>query len=287
MSVIDLAGIHEMAESDYLADPVPVGSLSASGAKLIIECPAKFEHRQQAGEKHSDVFDFGKAAHAEVLGVGNVEVLDYPDWRTKEAKAAKADAYDRGVTPLLAHDHRIVKAMADEIRHHPIAAALLDPERGGAAEQTLIWRDLIWRRARLDWLPAVPDTGRMIVPDYKTAPDASRSGFTNASARYGYMMQAAWYLDGVRTLLGVEDPAFVFIVQEKDPPYVINVVEMTESYRRIGEWRNEYAVDIYQRCMDTGHWPAYADGVMQISAPRWLEIEHEEQIEQLNEGVTI
>jgi len=32
-------------------------------------------------------------------------------------------------------------------------------------------------------------------------------------------------------------------------------------------------------------WPGYSDEVVRVSAPRWVEIEHEERIEQQREGI--
>ena len=278
-------GIYDMSESLYHQDPIPGGSLSASGAKLIMECPAKFHHRQTAGEQHKDVFDFGKAAHGLVLGAGgDVVVLDFPDWRTKDAQTARAEARDYGAVPILAKDWAIIEAMAAEIRRHPIAAALLDPDRG-KPEQSLVWHDLIARRARLDWLPDVPESGRMIVADYKTAADASADGFARSAANYGYHQQDAWYLDGVKATTGCDDAAFVFIVQEKEAPFVVNVIELTDSFRQIGRHLNEMAVRRYIDCMASGVWPGYSDEVVRVSAPRWVEIEHEERIEQQREGI--
>lgn len=279
-------GVYDMPEALYRRDPIPGGSLSASGAKLMLESPAKYHYRQTAGEEHKDHFDFGKAAHSLVLGAGEqVLVIDAKDKRAKAWSEGRDEAYELGVVPILLKDWAVIEQMAARIREHPIASALLNPERG-KPEQTLIWHDLIWRRSRLDWLPEA-GKGRLIVPDYKTAADASTAGFTRSSASYGYFMQCAWYLDGVRALLGADDAAFVFVVQEKEPPYLVNVVEMTDSYRRIGEYRNEVAVRLWQQCMETGVWPDWPTGaneVQRISAPRWLEIEHEEQIDMEQEG---
>lgn len=271
-------GVYDMPESLYRKDPIPGGSLSASGAKLILEAPAKYNHRQITGEEHKDYFDFGKAAHAKVLGAGEpVAIIDAKDKRSKAWTEQRDEAYANGEVPVLAKEWAVVVAMADAIQRHPIASALLRPG-SGKPEQTLIWHDLIWRRSRLDWLPTLPDFGRLIVPDYKTAADASNSGFTRSSASFGYFQQAAWYLDGVRHLLNADDAAFVFIAQEKEAPYLVNVVELTDSYRAIGDYRNERAVAIWSECMETGIWPGYPEQVQRISAPRWLEIEHEEQL---------
>ena len=282
---VELAGVYDITEADYHKDPVPEGSLSASGAKLLMECPEKFAYRQQHGSEHRDYFDFGKAAHALVLGAGApVAILPFEDFRTKDAKAARDEAYARGETPMLAATWQTVQAMADKIRQHPIASALLNPERG-KPEQTLIWHDRIWRRALVDFMPNLDTDGRLIVTDYKTCADASAQAFSRSAASYGYHQQDAWYLDGVRAVSGRTDVAFVFIAQEKEAPYVVNVIELTDSFRRIGAWRNEIAVDRYIAGMASGRWPAYSTEVERVDAPRWTEIEHEEQRELHNEGV--
>lgn len=284
MTAITEPGVYDIPDSEYHADPVPDGSLSASGAKVLLECPAKYNYRQQAGEEHRDYFDFGKAAHAQLLGVGApIRVLDFKDKRTNDYKAAEAEAYAAGETPLLRRDADVIDRMVAEVRRVPLAAALLDPARG-PVEQSLFWHDLIWRRARLDIFPDPTTDGRPIIVDYKTAADASPRAFRNSSASYAYFLQASWYLAGYRALTGRDDAAFVFVVQEKEPPYVVGCYELTESYRRIGEWRAERAVAIWQHCRETGVWPAYSNDVELVGAPRWLEIEHEEQIEMINEG---
>lgn len=277
-------GVYEMTDAEYHADPVPDGSLSASGAKKLLDCPAKFRYSQLAGEEHRDYFDFGKAAHAKLLGVGApIAALDFKDRRSNAYKEAEAEAYANGETPILKKDADVIDQMVAAVRAVPLAAALLNPDRG-PAEQSLFWHDLIWRRARLDLFPDPATDDRPIIVDYKTTTDASPKGFQRSSASFDYFVQCAWYLDGYRAVTGRDDAAFVFVVQEKEPPYVVGCYELTESYRRIGEWRAERAVATWQRCMETGVWPAYSNDVERIDAPRWLEIEHEEQTEMQAEG---
>lgn len=284
MTEITTPGVYDMSDADYHADPVPGGSLSASGAKTILECPAKYNYRQLAGEERRDYFDFGKAAHARLLGVGApIAVLDFDDRRTKAYKEAEAEAYANGHTPLLKRDADVIDQMVAAVRAVPLAAALLDPDRG-PVEQSLFWRDLIWRRARLDIFPDPDTPGRPIIVDYKTTTDASPKGFQKSAANFDYFIQDPWYLDAYRAVTGRDDAAFVFVVQEKEPPYVVGCYELTDSYRRIGQWRAERAVAIWQHCRETGVWPAYSTEVERIDAPRWLEIEHEEQIDMQAEG---
>lgn len=133
-------------------------------------------------------------------------------------------------------------------------------------------------RGRLDRLPAIPTTsGRLIVADYKTAASAAAGAFSRSAANYGYHQQAAWYLDGIRVLLGVEDPAFVFVVQERDAPYLVNVIELDDTALTIGRDRNRTAIAKFNECTDNNRWPGYSDEVQLVGLPRWAEIQAEEQ----------
>jgi hypothetical protein len=161
--------VYDLPEAAYHRDPVVGGSLSSSGARTLLkECPAIFRYEQQH-PKTSKAFDFGTAAHREVLGVGgDIVVCDYENWKTKKAQEEAAAARLAGKTPILTHEHQQVQAMAKALRDHPLAEALLTPE-GGTPEQTLVWQDEatgIFCRAMLDWLPA-RNGNRLVVADYK------------------------------------------------------------------------------------------------------------------------
>jgi hypothetical protein len=273
-------GVYDIPEDHYHADPVKGGSLSSSGARKLIapSCPAKFDWARQAGEEHAAHYDLGKAAHLLVLGAGAPIVrVEADNWRTNAAKTARDNAYAQGAVPLLAADHDQVEEMAAALADHPVAAALF---RNGTPEQTLIWQDDrtgIWRRARLDWLPE-PRDGRLIIPDYKTCHSADPEALSKAAYQFGYHQQADWYLAGCRALGLAADPAFVFVAQEKNPPYLVTVFELDHVAMRIGAARNRRAIDVYVHCTRTGHWPAYVDGVTQLALPRWAEIEEGEHL---------
>ena len=270
-----VGGIIDTPEDDYHADPVPAGSLSVTEAKRLLDCPARYYYHKHYAD-HSAVFDFGKAAHAHVLGVGApVDIIEADDWRTKAAKEARDESREAGRVPLLTKDWEHVEAMALQLRRHPLTAALLDPDRG-QAEQSAFWFDRIWRRCRFDWLPDVDPNKRLIIPDYKTAPRADARSFGRSAANFGYHQQAAWYLDGARHTLDVAEPAFVFVCQEKTEPYLVNVVELDPYAIEIGAALNERAVDIWVEARESGEWPGYGTEVEQVALPRWAEIAFEE-----------
>lgn len=272
--VVTAPGVYDAIPDDvYHGDPVKGGSLSSSGARRLLPpgCPAVFQYERVNGRPDKAVFDFGHAAHRLVLGVGaTITAVDADDWRTKAAKEQRAEIRAAGGVPVLAAELDVVKAMAAAIREHPIASALLTPA-DGTPEASLFWTDNrsgVTLRGRLDWLPNSAD-GRMIVVDYKSGKSADPQQFARAAANYGYHMQAPWYLDGVTALQLAEDVAFVFVVQEKTPPYLVSVIELDSDALRVGRARNRKAIDLYSYCIDTQTWPGYSDDVALVSLPVW------------------
>ncbi|GAB3223516.1 hypothetical protein GCM10027586_12890 [Kineococcus gypseus] len=270
----------DMPESVYHADPVEGGSLSSTGARKLLQCPARFRHEQLHGQPHRAVFDRGHAAHRLVLGVGAELVpLPFDDWRTSAAREARDNAHADGLVPLLAAEHEQVQAMAEAIRRHPIAGPLFTPG-SGLPELSLLWQDRVGvaKRARLDWLrPPPPAGGRAIIADYKTTPDASKDAIRRTIARYGYHQQGAWYCDAVQALNLDRDPAFLLVFQEVTAPYVVTVAQLAPTTQLIGAELNAKATALYLECTRTGHWPGYSEDIELVSLPDWEIRKHEEE----------
>ena len=268
-------GLHtDLSNDDYHADKT---SLSSSGARKLLppSCPAKFRYEQDNPPAPTKTFDYGNAAHKTVLGNGPKLILvDHDAWTTKEAKVEVADARAQGGIPLKRHEMQMVKDMAAAIRRHPLASALLEPAFG-APEQSGFWIDGatgIRRRVRFDWLPSI-QSGRLIIPDYKTAADASDDAMQKDIAKYGYNCQAAWYEEAAQALeLGGEDTEMLLIVQEKKAPYLVNIVGFDFFSREIGRAKNRVAIERFADCTASGHWPGYADeNPNYLPLPGWQE----------------
>lgn len=265
---ITLPGVYDMPADEYHADPVEGGSLSSSGARRILESPARFRYDLDHPRTTTKAFDVGHATHRVVLGAGLDYVLvDRERWDTKAVKAEVAGIREAGKVPLKAADYHAVHAMAAAISAHPLAGRLFDVF-GGVPEQVLIWQDNqtgVWRRAMLDWR-----RDRVIV-DYKTADSASPTAFGRAVANFGYHQQDQYYRDGVTALGLDDDPAFLFVVQEKDPPYLVAVYDLDDEALRIGRERNRRALERYRDCTESGLWPGYSTDIETIALPRWAE----------------
>jgi hypothetical protein len=268
-------GVYDISADSYHRDPVPGGSLSSTGAQKILACPARFDYDRRHPRGATKAFDLGHAAHKLVLGAGPTLVrIDAAEWRTNAVKEEVAAVRAAGSVPLKPDDYAAVHAMADAIRRHPLASVLFDPS-GGVPEQVLIWRDDetgVMRRAMLDWR-----RGRAIV-DYKTTESASRAAFARSVANYGYHQQDPYYRDGV-VALGIEpDPAFVFVVQEKDPPYLVAVRDLDDTAVAIGRERNRRALEMYRDCTESGIWPGYPEDTIEtVALPRWATYQHEHE----------
>ncbi|WP_326768594.1 PD-(D/E)XK nuclease-like domain-containing protein [Streptomyces sp. NBC_01591] len=257
------------------------GSLSSSGARKLLppSCPALFRYEQDHPQLPKKAFDVGNAAHKLVLGEGpNLVRIDASEWRTAAVKAVVADVRAAGGVPLKPAEYDQVQAMADAIRRHPVASVLFAPE-SGRPEVSMFWTDGptgITRRARFDWLPH-PRSGRLIIPDYKTCRSAEPSALARAVDEYGYHCQDDWYRAAARAAGLAEDPAMVFVCQEKTAPYLVTVIELDAAARRIGAAKNRRAIDVFARCTETGYWPGYSDDITYLSLPVWAERRDEEE----------
>jgi hypothetical protein len=271
-------GVYEMDEATYHGDPVPGGSLSCSNAKLILPpgSPARFRAAQSEPRAPSRVLDFGTAAHREVLGTGwPLAVWAGEDWTLKAAQDFRKAARAAGQVAILAREQQQIKTMAAAIEAHPSARLLLGAEEV-MNEQSLFWFDDefgIWRRARLD---AVRLRGRVLIVDYKTAASADPVEFAKAAARYKYHWQDPWYREAVARTLGDAEAGFLFVAQEKDPPYCVGIYELDDEAVALGEAKIAAACTVYARCRAAGDWPGpqpSGDVVTRISLPRWARYE--------------
>ncbi|GCD38020.1 hypothetical protein OEIGOIKO_05830 [Streptomyces chrestomyceticus JCM 4735] len=275
-------GLYDLTADEYHSDPVPGGSLSSSGARKLLppSCPALFRHEQDNPPQPKATFDFGQAAHRLVLGAGPELVpLDFDDWRTAAARDEREAVRASGAMPLLRKDYDVVQAMAAALWQHPVARKLFEPG-SGTPESALVWRDGptgVMRRALLDWRP-IPGPGRMVIPDYKTTRSADPTALQRAMHEYGYHQQADWYRSGCRALgLAGDDAQFVFVCQEKTPPYLVIVYQPSAMAMRIGAARNRRAIETYAECAATGRWPGYSDDIAYLSLPPYAEIRDSEE----------
>jgi hypothetical protein len=160
--------------------------------------------------------------------------------------------------------------MVKVLRADPIFQALVTE---GQPEASFWWHDLygIECRGRVDWLPTRVKGRRLIVPDLKSARTANPHDFARtACIDYGYAQSADWYLRGLRAIGEADERAtFVFIAQEKKPPYLVQPVQLNSDSMRAGEILNDRALETYAKCLETDTWPGYHEGIALAGMPGW------------------
>ena len=272
--MISTPGVYDISEAEYHADPCPEPSLSASILKVLVSktpMHAAAKHPRLTLDREADDrerFDIGKAAHSLMLGdPKDFVIVDADDWRTKDAKAERDEAYAEGKIPLLAKHWERLDQMHDagmvQLQNHEEAS---DAFAGGLPERTLIWQEgPVWCRARLDWLP---DAG-VFYDDYKSTEDASPQAFGRVMDSLEYGIQAVFYARGIRALGLCDKPIFRFIAQEIAPPFALSVHQLMPEALEIAEQKVAFGIKLWGECLAAGVWPGYSRQTYHQSPSAW------------------
>ena len=270
--MIDTPGIYSIPAAEYHKDPCPEPSLSSSIARRVIErspLHASMRHPRFGGHgiKPSSEMNLGTVAHAVILENtwAGVVFIDAPDFRTKDAKLHRDNAYAMGLTPLLVKDKATVENMVDVMRE---AHIFKEPEETRFSyEQTLVWQEAgVWCRARLDALDAgMPP----VIYDLKTTGLPATPEGWGRTAMWDYALQAAWYCRGYAALNSVM-PAFRFVVQETSAPYAVRQFQFDDHGIRYGQQLADTAIALWGASLETGHFISYPDEIHTQTTPGWV-----------------
>lgn len=257
----------DLPESVYHGD---TESLSSTGVRTLVKAGGPAKHRGSISED-SDAFDIGTAAHTVLLGTGTeIEEVHEDTWQTKAAKLARANARAEGKVPLLAKQVAATREMVNAAWDRPEVYALMTSEPDGVGEMSAYALDPVtWvmLRARFDWILFGPDK-HVTVVDYKTSKNASPQGFARSAADLGYHVQEAHYRR-VLTELGYVVDRFVFLAQEKVPPYLTCLHEFDAEAVAVGDRIVTAGIEIFAKCKAADEWPGYSDRIHRMSLPAW------------------
>lgn len=260
---------------------------TASGLKHMLRSPAHFHHwaTTPSDDKESPALTFGRAFHcatlepdvfAKLYTVVPNDAPRYPtaaQWGAKGKRSPDSQAAidywlawneaNSGRIRLAADDYDRACRMADSVRAHPVAAGLLV---GGDREVTFKWQDEVTGlrcKSRADLYLS----GEYLM-DLKSCRDASMEGFARSVASYHYDLQAAHYLDGIRSN-GDAIKWFVFLACESEAPYVCQPYILDANAEQRGFTLRNKAISKQAECLKTGRWPGYSDQLSQLTLPAW------------------
>jgi len=198
----------------------------------------------------------GSAVHALVLGGAKVTFFPGAARRGKEWEQFERD--NEGAIILPRGEYDKTQRMADAVRACREARPLLD----GTREQTVVWRES-GQACR-----ATPDAFQADnVTELKTCREADPRWFGREAIRRDYHAQLAWYTDGLLAA-GLARPRSAHIVAvESSAPYPVVVFRLTDDAIEMGRRSCRLWFERLRVCQDTGEWPGYAQGVVDLDVP--------------------
>ena len=247
--------------------------ISSSELKKIMKSPLHYKHWKENPQEDTPALLFGKAAHKYVLETydfyNEFAVCPTCDRRTKEGKEiyAKFLEESEGKDVITQEQFEQIDAMRNAMLSTPYVAKLINGEH----EVSYFWTD---EETGLD-CKCRPDSINhklKVIIDYKTTEDAETQAFMRSAIRLGYDLQAKFYIDGVKANTG-NDYRFVFIAQEKKPPYAVNILEADEYFLASGYELYQQMLCVYKQCSESGNWYGYlgeSNEINSLSVPKWI-----------------
>lgn len=264
--------IHNLDETTYHAHP----ALSSTGARMLLDSPARFQYAQSHPQPHKDAFDLGTAVHTKVLGTG-AQVITYPDEHLTPSGAVSTKASTvewvseqrgNGLVVITREQADRVNEMAEAVLAYPDARQVLETTIG---REVSIFAEVdgVPMRARFDIYDGTN------AADLKTARDASPKGFNVAVHKYGYHIQDRWYGEAHTAVTGTELEPFKFLVVENFAPYLVGVYDLDFMWEDIAKERTARARELFRQCTDANIWPGYQGGT--LTPPTWAIYENTEE----------
>ena len=253
--------------------------ISASDLKKMVKSMAHFKYyKDHPDESDSPALIFGRAIHKIVLEPYDFqnEYIVSPkfDRRTKEGKEAyaKFQAEAEGKEVIDEELYQTILNMKEELYRTPYVKKLLLGEH----EKSFFWTDeqtSIKCKCRPDSVGKLGD--EHIIIDYKSCNDAETSAFMRDAIKFGYDIQAAHYIEGMKAITG-HDYRFVFVCQEKAEPYLVNVLEADEDFIKNGLYVRNELLKTYKKCVELDEYPGYMGFaedktyINTLTLPAWL-----------------
>lgn len=266
-----------LSHADYLEAP----GLSRSILKHMARSPAHFKFALENPEPPTDAQILGEIIDLAILEPSKLEKAYWLRPETYENKKGEVKKWNGNATEckdwlgahedrhvIRVHEQEMVIAVRKAVLEHPSAKAAL---KDGDRKVCLFVKDPdtgILLKCEIDLL-----SGNAIV-DLKSTDDASVDGFARSVAKFGYDVQAAFYLD-ICNWLGLGKEFFVFIAVEKEPPYAVAVYELDEESIQVGRSKYRRWLNLFNYCSEMNEWPAYPDDIIRLSLPMWAKRQEE------------
>ncbi len=263
-----------MTQEDYRR----AEGLSSTDIKRMAQSMAHFKYyRDNPDTKDSQALAFGRAYHKYCLEPSDFynEFIVAPniDRRTKQGKQEWADFLEEAKEKEVITEETLEKL--EEMRKALYATPFAKKLIYGEHEKSFFWED----RESGFKCKCRPDSygqigGQPICVDLKTCQCAETEKFMRDAIKMNYDIQASHYCDGLKANTG-KDFLFIFIAQEKTPPYAVNILQADEYFMKSGHDVRASLLQDYQECIKRDEYPSYIGfsdnaSINSLGLPEWL-----------------
>jgi hypothetical protein len=282
-------GVFRMEAEDYHAAP----GIGKHSLDYIADCPLKYALYKQHGVTPTGAMELGTLLHTAVLEpkklreAFHVRPIEYTNekgeskaWNSN-AKVCQSWMESHTDKPIIkASEVEKINNIVTSVHQNPIAGPIVTSENL-LTEVSMFSRcehTGILKKGRADGI-TIDDEGRVWMIDCKFVNDASKEGFRRQVQDLRYYVQAAYYTDLIKELVGL-DVQFLFFAVETSPMHEQSDVHRVMTYAlhplEIEMGRNNYLRDlqIYKRCVETGNWPGNMDRIHVLTLSNWFRREN-------------
>ncbi len=226
--------------------------------------------------ERKNAWDMGHAAHEFTLGRGRGVVrLDWDNYNTKAAQAAKQEAYDEGKTPALSWQYENLERMKLVSDTLLLECPWGHPFRFGQAEVALLWTEKtkygpVPCKALVDYLPNDQPVERGI--DYKATGQSANPEWweKRQMTNLGFDISACFHRRGYRALGLAHSCDYLWVVQEWEPPFACSIVGYSDEELNESEADIQIMIDRWAECLYTNTWPSYDMTPHMAKRPKWF-----------------
>lgn len=237
-----------------------IEAIRRSDLWVINKTPLHFKSRLEEPQERTEALIFGSATHKFILEPESFadEYAIAPegiDKRTKAGKEAWAEFLKQsaGKDVITTEQFQTILEMNKALKSNPEIVELLKGEH----ETAFVWTDEETGEAckvKADCITT--RDGKRIIVDYKTTQSCANGDFERSAKKYGYKFQAGMYSEGIEQEY-MEACDFVFIAQEKAPPYAARIYYAEADWVKAGKKQFHDLLRLYHRCKEADNWPGY------------------------------
>lgn len=254
-----IEGAH-MTDAEYAALP----GMRRSDLFRIAQSPAHFKWYKENPRPETPSLIFGRALHELVLTNrtwrDHYAVLPEIDRRTKEGRAryeAFLEDEAKGRTVISQADFDVMHEMRVALVQNKFANDLLFSDDSFDHETVYTWvDDQTGEPCKIKVDALAMYKGKPYIVDYKTTASCEGRAFERSVRKYGYKLQVGMYTEGI-WYGKQEEYGFIFVAQEKTPPYAVRCYVATEDFICEGTDEFHELMGIYKYCKDHRHFWGY------------------------------